>query len=157
MVRISLLYALILPTFTLFLAGWTPLQHAALLSPPTLISYLMTHGCLPFAVTRRNLTALDIVTAHTIMPGREDVALLLEEAMRGDGWTGGKMEQKRKVLEERIKQKSKQKSVRDHVAKTLSVDQRWWGADDSDSSSIDSDLEEEENPENVYVSTTRPG
>ena len=91
------------------------------------------------------------------MPGREDVALLLEEAMRGDGWTGGKMEQKRKVLEERIKQKSKQKSVRDHVAKTLSVDQRWWGADDSDSSSIDSDLEEEENPENVYVSTTRPG
>jgi hypothetical protein len=91
------------------------------------------------------------------MPGREDVALLLEEAMRGDGWTGGKMEQKRKVLEERIKQKSKQKSVRDHVAKTWSVDQRWWGADDSDSSSIDSDLEEEESPENVYVSTTRPG
>jgi hypothetical protein len=61
------------------------------------------------------------------------------------------MEQKRKVLEERIKQKSKQKSVRDHVAKTLSVDQRWWGADDSDSSSIDSDLEEEESPENVYT------
>lgn len=112
----------------------------------------MTHGCSPFAVTRRNLTALDIVTAHTIMPGREDVALLLEEAMRGDGWTGGKMEQKRKVLEERIKQRDKRKSVRENVAKTLSVDQGWWGDDDSDTSSVDSDLEEEEISENVYVS-----
>jgi hypothetical protein len=138
-------------------AGWTPLHHAALLSPPTLISHLMTHGCSPFAVTRRNLTALDIVTAHTVMPGREDVALLLEEAMRGDGWTGGRMEQKRKVLDERIKQRDKRKSVRDIVAKTLSVDQRWWGDDDSDSSSVDSEFEEEEeNPETVYVSTTRP-
>jgi len=117
----------------------------------------MTHGCSPFAVTRRNLTALDIVTAHTIMPGREDVALLLEEAMRGDGWTGGRMEQKRKVLDERIKRKGKRKSMRDNVGKTLSVDQRWWGGDDSDSSSVDSDLdEEEENPELFYVSTTRP-
>lgn len=117
----------------------------------------MTHGCSPFAATRRNLTALDIVTAHTIMPGREDVALLLEEAMRGDGWAGGKMEQKRKVLDERIKERGKRRSVRDNVAKTLSVDQRWWGDGDSDSSSIDSDSEEEEeNPENVYVSTTRP-
>jgi hypothetical protein len=88
------------------------------------------------------------------MPGREDVALLLEEAMRGDGWTGGRVEQKRKVLDERMKQKGKQKSVRDNVAKTLSVDQRWWGDNDSDSSS-DSDLEEEDdNSENVYVSTT---
>jgi hypothetical protein len=117
----------------------------------------MTHGCSPFAVTRRNLTALDIVTAHTIMPGREDVALLLEEAMRGDGWAGGKIEQKRKVLDERIKERGKRRSVRDNVAKTLSVDQRWWGGGDSDSSSIDSDSEEEEeNPEHVYVSATRP-
>ncbi|KIM75400.1 hypothetical protein PILCRDRAFT_827312 [Piloderma croceum F 1598] len=136
-------------------AGWTPLHHAALLSPPTLISHLMTHGCSPFAVTRRNLTALDIVTAHTVMPGREDVALLLEEAMRGDGWTGGRMEQKRKLLDERIKQRDKRKSVRDIVAKTLSVDQRWWGDDDSDSSSVDSDYEEEEdNPETVYTPPT---
>jgi hypothetical protein len=137
-------------------AGWTPLHHAALLSPPTLISHLMTHGCSPFAVTRRNLTALDIVTAHTIMPGREDVALLLEEAMRGDGWTGGRMEQKRKVLDERIRQRDKRKSVRDIVAKTLNVDQRWWGDDDSDSSSDSDYEEEEENPETVYVSITRP-
>ena len=67
------------------------------------------------------------------------------------------MEQKRKVLDERIKQRDKRKSVRDIVTKTLSVDRRWWGEDDSDSSSVDSDFEdEEENPESVYVSTTRP-
>lgn len=88
------------------------------------------------------------------MPGREDVALLLEEAMRGDGWTGGRMEQKRKVLDERIKAKGKRKGVRDDVAKTLQVDQRWWGAEDSDDSSAESDLEEEdENQESIYVRT----
>jgi hypothetical protein len=138
------------------IAGWTPLHHAALLSPPTVISHLMTRGCSPFSVTRRNLTALDIVTGHTIMPGREDVALLLEESMRGDGWTGGRMARKRKVLEERIKEKGKQQSVRDSVAKMLSIDQRWWGSEDSDSSSINSDVEEEdENQETIYVSASK--
>lgn len=140
----------------LFKAGWTPLHHAVLLSPPTLISHLMTHGCSPFSVTHRNLTALDIVTGHTVMPGREDVALLLEESMRGDGWTGGRMEQKRKVLDERIKEKGKQKSVRDDVAKTLSVDKKWWGSEDSDESSVHSNSgEDEDDQEGVYVSTPR--
>ena len=127
----------------MYTAGWTPLHHAALLSPPTLVSYLMTHGCSPFAVTRRNLTALDIITAHTLIPGREDVALLLEEAMRGDGWTGGRMEEKRKVLEERLKAKGKRENVRESVAKALQVDQKWWGADDSDSADSDLDIEED--------------
>lgn len=118
----------------------------------------MTHGCSPFSVTRRNLTALDIVTGHTVMPGREDVALLLEESMRGDGWIGGRMERKRKVLDERIKEKGKQQSVRDNVTKMLNVDQKWWGSEDSDSSSIDSTLEEEEEEqETVYVSALRSG
>jgi len=67
------------------------------------------------------------------------------------------MEQKRKASEQRIKQKGKQKSIQDHVGRTLSVDQRWWGGDDSDSSSVDSDLEDEEdNSEKIYVSTIRP-
>ncbi|KZP03002.1 hypothetical protein FIBSPDRAFT_769591, partial [Athelia psychrophila] len=124
-------------------AGWTPLHHAALLSPPTLISHLMTHGCSPFAVTRRNLTPLDIVTGHTIMPGREDVALLLEAGMRGEGWEGGRMERKRKVLEEHLKKKGKRKRVRDEVTKALSVDHKWWGDEDSESESDESDVEEE--------------
>ncbi|KAF7965893.1 hypothetical protein HWV62_40993 [Athelia sp. TMB] len=133
-------------------AGWTPLHHAALLSPPTLISHLMTHGCSPFAVTRRNLTPLDIVTGHTIMPGREDVALLLEEAMRGDGWEGGRMARKRKVLDERLKKQGRRKHVRDEVAKTLSVDNRWWGDDDSDTSSDNSDMDDElEHDEDIYI------
>ncbi|KAJ7783698.1 DIL domain-containing protein [Mycena maculata] len=130
-------------------SGWTPLHHAALLSPPTLISHLMTHGCSPFAVTRRNLTPLDIVTAHSIMPGRDDVALLLEEAMRGEGWTGGKMEQKRRLFDERRRRREKQRSIRDTIGQTLGVNPKWWG--DVDYSSSDSESGDEEADEDVYT------
>lgn len=113
----------------------------------------MTHGCSPFAVTRRNLTPLDIVTGHTIMPGREDVALLLEAAMRGDGWEGGRMERKRKILDEHLKKRGKRKHVRDEVAKVLSVDHKWWGEEDSETSSDDSDVDAEtEYSDILYVS-----
>lgn len=98
-------------------AGWTPLHHAALLSPPTLVSYLMTHGCSPFAVTRRSLTPLDIVTAHSTLPGRDDIALLLEEAMRSEGWTGGRMEQKRRRLERHLKNKERKEVMREDIGK----------------------------------------
>ncbi|KAJ6575026.1 DIL domain-containing protein [Mycena capillaripes] len=131
-------------------AGWTPLHHAALLSPPTLISHLMTHGCSPFAVTRRNLTPLDIVTAHSVLPGREDVALLLEEAMRGEGWTGGKMEARRRLLDERRRRREKQRAVRDTVGRTLGVNSKWWGSD-SDLSSSDSESGDEEVDDDVYT------
>ncbi|KAF7347902.1 hypothetical protein MVEN_01548100 [Mycena venus] len=132
-------------------AGWTPLHHAALLSPPTLISHLLTHGCSPFAVTRRNLTPLDIVTAHSILPGREDVALLLEEAMRGEGWTGGKMEEHRRLLEERRRRREKQRAVRDTVGRALGVNSRWWGDQSDDFSSSDSESGDEEADEDVYT------
>jgi hypothetical protein len=133
-------------------AGWTPLHHAALLSPPTLISHLMTHGCSPFAVTRRNLTPLDIVTAHSILPGRDDVALLLEEAMRGEGWTGGKMEAKRRLFDERRRRREKQRIIRDTVGQTLGVNPKWWGNSDFSSSS-DSESGDEDADESVYVSS----
>ncbi|KAF5384961.1 hypothetical protein D9615_001442 [Tricholomella constricta] len=127
--------------------GWTPLHHAALLSPPTLVSHLMTHGCSPFAVTRRGLTPLDVVTAHSILPGRNDVALLLEEAMRGEGWTGGRMEQKRRISEQRQKQKARQEEVRNGIGQLLAINQSWWGPElDSDSESEDDD-----DDENVYT------
>ncbi|KAJ6519737.1 DIL domain-containing protein [Mycena sanguinolenta] len=132
-------------------AGWTPLHHAALLSPPTLISHLMTHGCSPFAVTRRNLTPLDIVTAHSVLPGREDVALLLEEAMRGEGWTGGKMEERRRLFEERRRKREKQCVVRDSVGRTLGVNSRWWGDQSDEFSSSDSDSDDEEVDDDVYT------
>ncbi|KAJ6509454.1 DIL domain-containing protein [Mycena vitilis] len=130
--------------------GWTPLHHAALLAPPTLISHLITHGCSPFAVTRRNLTPLDIVTAHSVLPGREDVALLLEEAMRGEGWTGGKMEERRRLLDARRKRREKQRAVRDTIGRTLGVNAKWWGSD-SEFSSSDSESGDEEVDEDVYT------
>lgn len=115
----------------------------------------MTHGCSPFAVTRYNLTALDVVTAHSILPGREDVALLLEEAMRGEGWTGGRVEEKRRLHEEREKRKERQRDVRDDVGRVLDVHPQWWGSD-SDSTFTDSDEEEDDagddKDENIYVS-----
>ncbi|KAK0464906.1 DIL domain-containing protein [Desarmillaria tabescens] len=133
-------------------SGWTPLHHAVLLSPPTLVSHLMTHGCSPFDVTRRNLTPLDIVTAHSVIPGRDDVALLLEEAMRGEGWTGGRMEENRHLFDERAKRKGKQKHVQEHVGRVLGVHSKWW-ARDSDGSSSDSDDDGDEDLEDETLFT----
>ena len=138
-------------------AGWTPLHYAGLFSPPTLVSYLMTHGCSPFALTARKLTALDIVTAHSILPGKDDVALLLEEAMRGQGWTGGRMEQKRRLFDQRMKRKCRRKTIREDIGKTLGISLDWWGKD-SESSESDSDGDDENDEDDtdidecVYVS-----
>ncbi|KAK0208095.1 DIL domain-containing protein [Desarmillaria ectypa] len=133
-------------------SGWTPLHHAVLLSPPTLVSHLMTHGCSPFDVTRRSLTPLDIVTAHSVIPGRDGVALLLEEAMRGEGWTGGRMEEKRHLFDERAKRKGKQKHVQEDVGRVLGVHSKWWACDSDDSSS-DSDDDGDEDIEDETLFT----
>jgi hypothetical protein len=110
------------------------------------------HGCSPLSVTKRQLTALDIVTAHTLLPGREDIALLLEESMRGEGWTGGRMERRRRALDEQLKRKDRQKDLHDSVAKILDVHTQWWG-DDSEISSTESDSEgDDEFDEDLYVS-----
>lgn len=111
----------------------------------------MTHGCSPFTVTRRNLTPLDVVTAHSILPGRDDVALLLEESMRGEGWTGGRMEQKRRLSEQRMKREERKKEVRDGINKAFNVNPAWWDLD-SGSSSSDSGSEDEEGDDRIYVS-----
>ncbi|KAH7910885.1 DIL domain-containing protein [Hygrophoropsis aurantiaca] len=132
-------------------AGWTPLHHAAILCPPTLVSHLMTHGCSPFDETRRQLTPLDIVTAHTVMPGREDIALLLEAAMRGEGWTGGRMEERRRVLDERLKRKGKRKIIQENVSKILGVQPQWWKTEDSANSSTDSGSDDDEDDEMLYT------
>ncbi|KAF8807314.1 hypothetical protein BYT27DRAFT_7255935 [Phlegmacium glaucopus] len=134
-------------------AGWTPLHYAAIFSPPSLVSYLMTHGCSAFALTARKLTALDIVTAQSTLPGKEDVALLLEEAMRGQGWAGGRMEQKRRLFDQRMKKKGKRKTIREDIGKTLGIGSDWWGKD-SESDESDSDDDEdgvEDLDERVYT------
>lgn len=136
--------------------GWTPLHHAAVLAPPTLVSHLMTHGCSPFSVTRRHLMPLDIITAHTLLPGREDVATLLEEAMRSEGWTGGRMEQRRRALDERLKQSSRRKRIRESIAKIIEIPTPWWGDSESEFSSNESDSEvDDESSEETYVSGVR--
>lgn len=129
------------------LAGWIPLHHAALVAPPTLVSHLLTHGCSPFTVTRRQLTALDIVTASTTLPGREDVALLLEEAMREQGWTAGRMEETRRSTEKRMHRMSKQKDIQNDIGRILGIDPRWWGDIDL------SELSDEEESESLEDST----
>jgi hypothetical protein len=116
----------------------------------------MTHGCSPFSVTRRNLTALDIVTAHSTLPGREDVALLIEQAMRGEGWTGGRVEARRRRLEERVKRRRRKRDTRENVGQVLGVNPGWWGDyDDSDSSSNES-LSEELDCDSIFVSSRVP-
>ncbi|KAI5983920.1 hypothetical protein EDD15DRAFT_2533523 [Pisolithus albus] len=125
-------------------AGWTPLHHAVLLAPPTLVSHLMTNGCSPFSMTHRKLTPLDIVTAHTLLPGREDIAILLEEAMRSEGWSGGRMEQQRRALDERIKRRDGRGGTCQNIAKIIEVPAQWWGDDWSELSFDDSDSEEDD-------------
>ncbi|KAI0080315.1 hypothetical protein K474DRAFT_1769549 [Panus rudis PR-1116 ss-1] len=125
-------------------AGWISLHHAALFAPPTLISYLLTHGCSPFATTRRKLTALDLVTASTTLPGREDVALLLGESMRSQGWTGGRMEERRRSTEKRIQQLGKRRGVQEGIEKALGLDPRWWGELEMDATNLDLSEDEDE-------------
>lgn len=125
-------------------AGWTALHYAALLAPPTLVSHLLTHGCSPLSLTRRQLTALDIVTAHSTVPGREDVALLLEEAMREEGWKGGRMEERRRSLEQRLRRIGRRKQVQDGIQKILGISPSWWGDYECETSFDTSEDEDEE-------------
>ncbi len=127
------------------------MHHAALVAPPTLVSHLLTHGCSPFIVTRRQLTALDIVTASSTLPGREDVALLLEEAMREQGWTGGRMEESRRSTEKKLHRIGKRKDVQNDIGRILGIDPRWWG--EIDSTELSDDEEDESLEDNaLFVS-----
>jgi hypothetical protein len=107
------------------------------------------------------LTALDIVTAHSTLPGKDDVALLLEEAMRGQGWTGGRLEQKRRLFDQRLKRKGKRKAIREDIGKVLGISSDWWGNDpDSEESDSDDDEDNGEDDtdldERLYVSGIFP-
>lgn len=84
------------------------------------------------------------------MPGRQDVALLLGEAMRGEGWTGGRMEEQRRQEERRIARKHKQERVREDVGRMLSIPPQWWGEDEWQA--IAEDEDESEGEETLLVS-----
>ncbi|KAF8587324.1 hypothetical protein K439DRAFT_1652322 [Ramaria rubella] len=127
-------------------AGWTALHHAGLLSPPTLVSFLLTHGSSPLTLTRRGLTPLDILTAHSLIPGRESVALLLEEAMRESGWSGGRMELRRRREDERTRRQDKRLAVKRHIGHVLGLNDHWWGddRDDEDESEEEADADDDQ-------------
>jgi hypothetical protein len=124
------------------------------LAPPTLVSHLLTHGCSPFAVTRRNSTALDIVTAHSVLPDRDDVRLLLEEAMREEGWTGTRMDERRRAAERKAQRLAKRQALQQNIGKVLDIGPSWWGELDLDSLSDSSDDEEDTASEDseIFVS-----
>jgi hypothetical protein len=84
------------------------------------------------------------------MPGRQDVALLLGEAMRSEGWTGGRMEEQRQQEERRKARKHRQERVREDVGKVLSIAPQWWG--DGEWQAIAEDEDESEGEESLLVS-----
>ncbi|KAI3622065.1 dil and ankyrin domain containing protein [Moniliophthora roreri] len=144
--------------------GWTPLHHAALFSPPTLITYLIAHGLSPFATTHRGLTPLDIITAYSPIPGRADVALLLEESMRSsEGETlppeenekprrhtskrirMEERQERRKRGEEKMKRKRGREGIRESVSRILGVPGGWWRSNNASfSDQSDSESENED-------------
>ncbi|KZT75110.1 hypothetical protein DAEQUDRAFT_720328 [Daedalea quercina L-15889] len=135
--------------------GWTSLHYASLLAPPTLVSFLLTHGASVFALTRRRLTALDIVTGYSTVPGREDVALILQEAMRGEGWKGGRMEEQRRLLERRVRRMDRRRDIQSEIEKVLGISPRWWREQLSDPN-FDLDLEDEDEAPDDTIFTPPP-
>lgn len=84
------------------------------------------HGCSPLTLTNRKLTAHDIVTAYSIVPGREGVASLLEEAMREEGWQSSRMIQQRYDQDAKAKQVEAEKAMRETIDAVLELDGQWW-------------------------------
>lgn len=75
--------------------------------------------------------------------------------MRGEGWTGGRMEEQRRQSERRIARKRRREGIREDVGKVLSVAPQWWGDDDWQSITSESDEDESEGEEALLVSDSR--
>jgi hypothetical protein len=92
---------------SLYVADWTPLHIAAIISTPPLISFLLTRGASTSAVTDRGLTPFDLVAGN---PNREEITLLLENP-EGDGQTNSPENEEADVNSER------HESLRKHRAR----------------------------------------
>ncbi|CAE6534475.1 unnamed protein product [Rhizoctonia solani] len=112
------------------LLGWTPLHYAAIHAPPTLVIYLSTHGCSPLSKSAKGLTPLDIITGHDVIPGREYVALVLQESMKASGWTGSARNQIReeKIQEETARSMRRAQRRREwaEIGRLLGLTDQWW-------------------------------
>lgn len=137
------------------IAGWTPLHHASLLSPPTLISFLVMQGASTLQRTNRNLTPVDVIRGYSTIPGREDIVSLLEESMREEGWKGGRLELNRQEEERITKRNKTRKDIREYVTRVLDLPDGWWGndagvtSDESDSSDDEDDYLDDYDVQNV--------
>jgi hypothetical protein len=72
--------------------------------------------------------------------------------MHGEGWAGGRMEERRRHLELQLRRKGKRKEVRDNVSRVLEVNIRWWGGEDSEYASSESSDGDDEFDDSVFVS-----
>jgi hypothetical protein len=112
------------------LVGWTPLHYAAIHAPPTLVSYLATHGCSPLSKSSKGLTPLDIITGCDVIPGREDVAFVLQESMKASGWTGSARNQIRETrLQEeaaRAVRRTQRRREWAEIGRLLDLADQWW-------------------------------
>lgn len=97
------------------------------------------------------MTALDIVTAYSVIPGREDVALFLGEAMRGEGWQDNKLSLKRQTLNEKLKHSERRQADRMAIQRILNLDGQWWGQNDDDLSEEPSEDEKDIEDVEFYV------
>lgn len=98
------------------------------------------------------MTALDIITAYSAIPGREDVALFLEEAMRGEGWQDNKLSLKRQNFNERVKEFERRQAERVAIQRILDLDGQWWGQDDGTTAEETSEDEKDFEDGEFYVS-----
>ena len=148
--------------FWLVIVGWSPLHHAALHAPPTLVSHLLNHGVSSLTTTHKGLTALDIITAYEELPGRQEVAALLEAAMRGCGWGGSereRMRERRKNLKEAHQRKTSTRTREwSAIGKVLDIEDGWWGEIDaeSDGEDIQSESGDEDSDEEEPIPYTPP-
>lgn len=117
-------------SYGLCLVGWTPLHYAAIHAPPTLVSYLATHGCSPLSKSSKGLTPLDIITGYDVIPGREDVAFVLEESMKASGWTGSARSQIRETRirdeEAREIRRAQRRKGWAEIGRLLGLADQWW-------------------------------
>ncbi|KAG8833767.1 hypothetical protein FRC17_010140 [Serendipita sp. 399] len=149
---------------TMDMSGWTPLHHAALFAPTSLISHLISRNASTLALSRRKLTPLDVITAYENVPGREDAIIMLREAMRNaltyeekekllqQGWRGDeRREIERRRQERKEKRQHRRKRLNEDVTAVLEEElgQSSWCWGDSDSSTDDdifepNDLDDED-------------
>lgn len=73
--------------------------------------------------------------------------------MREQGWTGGRVEERRRAQEMQMQRTRHIRTLRDQLSKTLEIDPRWWGDEDEFASEEASDEEDGDREDfDVYVS-----